>query len=254
VDRCLVNTEFAKKQAAGLGCDEEKIHILPQGIDLKEFPYVPRQAPQQPEPTVLLTVSRLHKDKGHKYAIDAVKGLIASGHRVAYRIVGNGPEQMALKDYVRNQGLEKVVLFLGSVTDEQLRQELCMAHIFLLPSLKDSTGHHIETQGVVLQEAMASGKIVVASQVGGIPESMDFGRKGFLVPDRDSSTLAQVIADITYAPQQWSAWQHEGRVWVEKYYDIHKIGCSLMKHYESVVNNRKSDKYQNYAIANISLY
>ena len=226
IHTCLVNTEFAKRQVVGQGCPPEKVRILPQGIALGDFPYRPR-ARAEGEPLRVLTVARLHPDKGHRYALEAVKHALEKGVHVDYRVVGTGPERERLEGITRDLGIGDRVRFLGAVDDATLLDEYANAHVFLLPSVRDETGHHEETQGVVLQEAQASGKIVVASRTGGIPECVDHGVSAFLVPDRSAAAIADALAHIAAHPEQWPAWQERGRQWVEGRFDARMIGRRL---------------------------
>src|SRR5262249_40798851 len=96
--RCfLVNTAFALSELAKPGCPVEKIRILPQGTDLDKFPFKPLDwAPGTP--VRLLTVARLHEQKGHRFALRALAQLRRRGFDVRYRIVGAGPERGRLEE------------------------------------------------------------------------------------------------------------------------------------------------------------
>jgi glycosyltransferase involved in cell wall biosynthesis len=231
--RLLVNTRFAQGQLAGLGCPEDKIEIIPQGIELEEFPFNPRQL-SPGDILRLLTVGRLHVDKGHRYCIEAVRRLRDQGISVEYRIVGVGPERGALESLSAELGVAGCVHFLGEADDAQLAREYRQAHLFVLPSLRDREGAHEETQGVVIQEAQACGKIVVATRTGGIPECVEDGVSAFLVPDRDAAALAQAIARVAATPARWDEWQRAGRRWVEEKFSIGRIGDRLWRLYNEL--------------------
>ncbi len=181
-----MNTEFAKGQLTELGCPPAKVEILPQGTDLAEFPFEPRPHPGT-EPIRFLTVGRLHEDKGHAYALRALAELANQGMEFRYHIVGYGPQRAALESLSRELGIADRVRLFDEVDDDGLREQYREAHIFLFPSLRDLKGKHEETQGVAMQEAQASGCLVVATRTGGIPESIDEAHAR-LVPDRTSSS------------------------------------------------------------------
>ncbi|MEQ1855823.1 MAG: glycosyltransferase [Longimicrobiales bacterium] len=237
IHTCLVNTEFAKKQAMSQGCPAEKVRILPQGITLSDFQYRPR-ARAEGERLRVLTVARLHPDKGHRYALEAVKRALEIGLQVDYRIIGTGPERERLERMTQDMGIADHVRFLGGVFDRTLVAEYAEAHVFLLPSVRDETGHHEETQGVVLQEAQASGKIIVASRTGGIPECLEEGVSAFLVPDRNGDAIAAALAQIAERPEEWPAWQERGRQWVESRFDARVIGQRLWDIYNEAAARR----------------
>lgn len=240
VSHVQVNTQFAAQQVIALGCSPEKIRILPQGTDLQGFPFCPRPPADSQQPLVILTVARVQSDKGHKYAIEAVARLVKTGHRIEYRIVGAGPEEDALRNQIKMLGMESSIKMLGPLPDIQLFDEYRHAHVFILPSLRDLEGKHEETQGVVIQEAQASGKIVIATITGGVPECVDNGVSAFLVEDRNAAAFEKAILDILHKPEQWQQWQGKARQWVETRYDINVIGEKQWELYQKAIADKKS--------------
>lgn len=234
-----VNTQFAAQQVIELGCAPEKIRILPQGTDLKEFPFCPRPPLENRQPLVILTVARVQADKGHRYAIEAVARLINAGHPIEYRIAGSGPEAQALQSQINALGMEAYITLLGPIPRAQLLDEYRNAHVFILPSLRDLEGKHEETQGVVIQEAQASGKIVIATRVGGVPECVDDGVSAFLVEDRSADAFEKAILDILRQPEKWQDWQEKARLWVETRYDINVIGEKQWTLYQEAITENK---------------
>lgn len=234
----LVCTRFAKEQLESAGCPADKIDILPQGCRLEDFPFRARPYPRE-GPVVLLTVARLSTEKGHRYAIEAVRKLRDRGRRVEYRIVGKGYEKRNLEDFVQEIRAQDYVRFLGELNDIELQKQYDEAHIFILPSIPDQDEYHTETQGVVIQEAQASGVLVVATRIGGIPECVDDGRSAFLVPARDPEALAAQIDVLLDHPDQWPEWQQRGRAWVEEHFDMKKIGRRLWEIYQEAIKTHR---------------
>ncbi len=230
----FVNTEFAKKQYVTLGGDPQKIRVVPQGISLDEFPFKIRPYPKDGEIN-LLTVGRYHLDKGQQYSIHAVAGLVKKGVKIKYRLVGSGPEIGNLRAVAKKLGVSANVQFFSSLSDEALREIYDSSHMFILPSLKSHDGFHEETQGVVLQEAQASGLITIATKTGGIPECIDDGVSGFLVVDRSADAIEEKLLEIIGSPEKWEAYQVAGRKWVENRYDIEYIGKILDSVYEEML-------------------
>lgn len=229
----LVNTKFARQQLRDLGCPDEKIQVIPQGIDLTQFPFAP-QSPPDGKPVRLLTVGRLHREKGHAFALRALARLGEHGLDYRYRIVGAGPEAASLRQDAARLGIAPRVSFLGELFGGALRREYREAHIFVFPSLRSLHGEWEETQGVALQEAQASGCIVIATRSGGIPECLDESHT-WLVPDRDSEALANAVATVLKTPERWSEWQEAGRAWVQDRYSIEKIGDGLVDLYVRIL-------------------
>jgi len=239
VDVALVNTNFAARQLESLGCPRDRVEILPQGIFLSDYPFRSRPRPDD-GPVELLTVGRIQADKGLTYAIDAVTLLRQRGYDIRYTIVGGGPQEEELRRRVADSNLGDVVSLTGRVDDGVLRGLYRRSHIFVLPSVTNPLEDHTETQGVVLQEAQASGLIVAASRVGGIPECVEEGVSAFLFPDRDPEGIASVIASIIARPEMWRAWQERGRAWVEARFDADLIGDELWRLYGGLLAGHRA--------------
>ena len=230
----LVNTEFAKKQYMSLGAPAEKMAVIPQGIITRDFVFLTKSKPEN-APVELLTVGRFHTDKGQQYVLQALPKLIALGYNLHYTLVGAGPERAALEKMVTQLDLQKHVSFYTSISEQKLKQLYARAHIFIFPSLTDKTGFHEETQGVAIQEAQASGLIVIATKTGGIPECVDDGNSAFLVEDRNADVIADKIQWIIDNPQHWNEWQHNARKYVETHFDIDVIGARLIQIYADTI-------------------
>ncbi|WP_026957805.1 glycosyltransferase family 4 protein [Aliagarivorans taiwanensis] len=231
----LVNTEFAKQHYAAKGGDPAKVRILPQGLRLEDFPFEPLAVPQGDEAIQLLTVGRFHPDKGQSYALEAMQALVEQGINLRYTMIGNGPDRPRLEELATSLGLAERVSFKSGLSDSELRAAYRQAHIFILPSLRDRDGFHEETQGVVMQEAQASGALVIATRTGGIPECLVDGEAGFLIEDRSSQSLADKIRYLIENRQDWPHWQQAGRQHVESHYDIKQIGLELQAIYKQAM-------------------
>ncbi|MBI1425223.1 MAG: glycosyltransferase [Gammaproteobacteria bacterium] len=240
-DLFFVNTEFAKRQLISLSCDEKKIRILPQGINLDEYPFHNKNYPNNGK-LIILTVGRFHKDKGHIYAIKAISKLIKEGYELEYRIVGVGPEKNAILQNVADENLTQHVHLLEALNDAELKKQYSEAHIFVLPSIRDRDGVHEETQGVVIQEAQASGLLVVATKTGGIPECVVDGEDAFLVDDRDFEAIYEKIKFLIQSKSNWPLWQKNARRHVEDNFSIHVLGARLLDFYTDTIEAASSNK------------
>jgi glycosyltransferase involved in cell wall biosynthesis len=233
-DVILVNTEFAKRQYLNLGAPADKIRIIPQGIVTRDFAFSAKPCPSD-SAIELLTVGRFHKDKGHIYVLQALPALLEQGYNLRYTMVGAGPEREQLERVVDQLNLRAIVSFHTGLSEERLKAIYSAAHIFILPSLKAQDGFHEETQGVAIQEAQASGLIVIATKTGGIPECVDDGTSAFLVEDRNAAAIGEKIKWIIDNPHQWHEWQHNARSYVENHFDIDVIGIRLMQIYADTI-------------------
>jgi colanic acid/amylovoran biosynthesis glycosyltransferase len=228
-----VNSEFTGRNVEALGCPHEKIVPLPVGLDPRDYPYAERRMTPARE-IRLLTVARLVECKGLAYAIRAFAPLARRWQTLCYDIVGDGPLRLGLEQLVREMGLSGRVRFLGWQSQEQVRQLYGRADLFVLPSVTSSDGQQ-EAQGLVLLEAQASGLPVVATHIGGIPESVVEGQSGFLVPERHAEALAERLTYLLEHPEIWTAMGRAGRSYVESHFDLNKLNDRLVGLYDRLL-------------------
>jgi glycosyltransferase involved in cell wall biosynthesis len=175
------------------------VSVIPYGLTVTAKPASAR-LPHQPP--ILLFVGRLDERKGLRYLLDALP-LVLAKRPVELRIVGAGLLESELKQQCCELGLESTTSFLGFVSKQALADEYAHCDVFVLPAIIDSKGD-TEGLGVVLIEALAHGKPVVASAVGGIKDVIS-PRTGWLVPEKDEIALAEAINSILANPVQAAA-------------------------------------------------
>ena len=196
-DAFIVNTSFARNELAQLGCQPDKIHMIPQGTNLDQFPFKERKINLK-DKIILLTVGRLSIEKGHHIAIEALAALADQFPTLEYHIVGDGPAKKELVHLCRQLNLMGKVKFHGFQTGDELLRNFANAHIFVLPSIDTKDGYAVETQGVVLQEAQACGIPVIGSHTGGIPDVINHGITGLLYNESDPLELARTYSTTYY--------------------------------------------------------
>ena len=168
------------------GVRSERIRLIHSGIDPAPFGKGDASTADA-APTVIGTVAVLEERKGHRFLLEAAALLKQQGHRLKYRLAGEGSERRRLRQLVLEKGLQEEVEFAGFVSD--IPAFLSAIDIFALPSL-------YEGLGVAVLEAMAAGKAVVATRAGGLPELVDDTITGVLVPQQDSRALARAIETL----------------------------------------------------------
>jgi len=234
-DLFTTNTNFTKHRVVELGCDEEKIVILPCGLRMESFTFRARTI-RKGEKVRILTVGRLVEKKGHEYVIKAMRRIAGKHRNVVYTIVGNGPLRSRLKRLVSKLGLEQNVEFLGALEDDQLSNVYEQSHIFVLPSVTARDGDK-EGQALVLQEAQAMGLPVISTLHNGIPEGVLDGKSGLLVRERSVDALVAAIEYLIDHPELWSAMGKNGREFVEARYDSKILNKKLMDLYMSLLSS-----------------
>ncbi|MDV3350198.1 glycosyltransferase family 4 protein [Leptolyngbyaceae cyanobacterium CCMR0082] len=181
------------------------LQVIPYGLTVEAKPTEPRAPEQIP---TLLFVGRLDERKGVCYLLDAL-AILLTERDVRLRIVGTGILETELKEQVQGLALEQQVDFLGFVSKAQLADEYAKCDVFVLPAIVDSKGD-TEGLGIVMIEALAHAKPVVATAVGGIPDVIRPGETGCLVPEKNSLALAKAIAELLDRPDWATQLGHQG--------------------------------------------
>lgn len=172
-------------------------------IPIEVIPYTTSLPEPEPRPTgrdgtgPVLFVGRLVERKGVAQALEAIARLGPDGPRL--EIVGEGPERPALAELAKRLGVADRVVFRGRISAPELQASYARAAVCVLPSVQDARGD-TEGLGVVLLEAMNHGTPVVASRIGGIPDIVEDGVSGLLVPPADVDALAAAVRRVLSDP------------------------------------------------------
>jgi glycosyltransferase involved in cell wall biosynthesis len=176
------------------------VSLIYNGVDLQRYNH------QQPcctlhdeysipeDSQIVGVVARLEAEKGHRTLMDAWPLVLFAQPRAWLLIVGEGSERNSLESQAASLGIADRVVFTGR--REDVPAVTAALDVAVLPSYR-------EAQGLSVLEAMALGRPVVASKVGGIPEMIEDGISGLLVPPNDSEALAgaivRLLSDHPYA-------------------------------------------------------
>jgi len=150
--------------------------------DSLSSPLIPKDAP-----FVLLSVGRLVKRKGFDMVIRAISRL----PRISYWIIGEGDDEMRLREIAKTCNIENAVRFFGSISRPAIFGYYKSCDAFIMPS-RDIDGD-VEGFGIVFLEAAVFKKPAIGGRSGGIPEAVDEGRTGFLVDPLDPKHIARAI-------------------------------------------------------------
>ena len=187
------------------------VDLVPAGVRLAAFPFTggptPGAAPR------LLFVGRLIPSKGVDVLLAATHRARAAGLAVTLRVVGDGPSRAALEAAARGHGLGDAVTFAGMRSHAEVREELERADIAVVPSQVLTNGLQ-EGSPVICKEAQATGVPLVASDVGGIPETLPPALRHELVVPGDAEALAARIVDVWQRRDDWPDRVRMQREWV----------------------------------------
>ncbi len=194
-DRVVAISSYTADQLRELA--DVPIEVIPYTTSLPPAPA--RASPPAGAPWTALSVGRLVERKGVTHLVDAVRLLSARGRDIRLVVVGDGPERSRLQQQIHEHGLDHHVELRGQVSADALQQAYAAADAFVLPAIVDRRGD-TEGLGVVLLEAMNYGTPVIASRIGGIPDIVEEGVSGLLVPAGDAAALAGALRRLIEDP------------------------------------------------------
>ena len=200
----VVPLVFARSQSLAnrlseFGCPPEKLRINRTGVPLDEFPFVDRQAPTDGHWRVM-QACRLIPKKGVATSLRAFAIFKKDHPQAKFYIAGKGPLQPELEMLAAGLGIFKDVHFVGFLSQPKLMELYASSHLFLHPSEMPPDENQEGVPNSIL-EAMATGLPVAATQHGGIPEAVEHGRTGWLVPEEDHIALANAMQEIARSPR-----------------------------------------------------
>jgi len=228
---CLGQGEYDKLRAA---LPDTPVHLLPNGVDAARFAAGDdREAATarawlgvRPGARLLLCVARLDPQKGQHVLLAAAERLVAAGSDVHVALVGHPTRPDHLERLRREVGegrlRGRVTIVEGlRYSDPRLPAMFRAADVFVLPSLH-------EPFGIVVLEAWAAGRPVVASRVGGIPSFATDGASALLVPPGDAAALSAAIARVLAEPALSGALAAAGAALVRERYDWTRVTDRLL--------------------------
>jgi len=226
-----VSQQVADFVVQEVGIPQCKVVVIPNGIDLRNFKYLPakrqaRAALGLPYELALIgTVARLNPVK----RLDVLLQALASVNGVCAVIIGDGPERARLEALRKQLGLVERVRFVGQQSN--VPEWLAAMDLFVLPS-------DWEGMSNALLEAMAVGLPVVATAVGGTPEVVVDGVTGLLVPPRDPEALAEAIIALLQDRERAEAMGRTGQERVERYFTVERMVQKTEALYEELIGEK----------------
>jgi glycosyltransferase involved in cell wall biosynthesis len=206
-----------------------RVQTIHSGVDLQRFDTVAAAPALFPAGMrVVGTVGHLAGHKGHRYLLEATKYLLDLEPQVGVVIVGDGKLRPALEAQAVALGIAERVCFTGFRRDVLAIMQQFEVFVF---------SSYLEGLGTAILDAMALRKPVVATHAGGIPEVVQDGVTGRLVPPREPYALAQAVSQLLHHPEQGRRFGDTGRQRVEQYFTAQHMATQTLHLYQRLLHH-----------------
>lgn len=207
------------------GLPDSLITVIHSGVDIDDD-VSEANILQSSRVPVVGTAGPLEAVKGLPFFLGAAARVLATGRDVEFVIAGAGPEESNLRRLARELGIDTRVTFMPNVLE--FDDALAAMDIFCLTSLQQGIGS-------IMLEAMAMGRPVIASRVGGVHRVVRDNENGLLVPPSNSDALAQRILELLDDPVHARAIGHAARAEVIKEYSVERMVSKTVELYQEVL-------------------
>lgn len=205
---------FMQAQAMRLVSSEQwhKFRIVRCGVDCRRLEQIRADSNGTGTPK-LICVGRLSPEKGHLGLLEVIQRLRTKGLDCSLNLVGDGPSRVVIEALAERLALNDRVSFSGFLQEDDTLAAIAACDILVLPSF-------MEGLPVVLIEALALGKPVIASRVAGIPELIEHGKSGLLFTPSNLAALEEAIEQLFQNREKWDRMGRVGKMRVENEFEI----------------------------------
>ena len=239
-DYLFCNSSDLKEDIVRAGIDKDRIDFVIYGVDNKKifFSEKERVALRQAmgisdNGIVLLMIGRFVPKKGFSTAFQSLKYIIGNNKNIRLVVIGDGPLKSEYLEILKKDGTESYVKFIGEIPTHELRRYYSACDIFLMPSRRLPS----DGLNVVVPEAMACGRPIVASNVGGNDLVIFHGVNGYLHAENDPKQLADLVVRLLENPAMMKRmgekslqlirerfnWDAIVKYYLERYYAVSSI-------------------------------
>jgi glycosyltransferase involved in cell wall biosynthesis len=224
-DVVIATSRAVADQAIGV-----RPHVVYPGVEIPDNESRGTVIPHVTTARVIGTAGRLVPIKGIVYLIRALASLRTEIPDLRLEIAGSGPERSTIENEIRSHGLTDCVTFLD--WQAELLPVFARWDIFVLPSLEESFG-------IAALEAMAAGLPVVATAVGGVPELVEDGRTGWLVPPANPNALADRLRGLLLDPEERRAMGAAGQARARESFSVGRMVTAISEIYDQLLKTRQ---------------
>jgi glycosyltransferase involved in cell wall biosynthesis len=232
--RIIAVSSGIQEEMLTYGIPREKMRVIDNGIDITRFhesvspKAVKEEFGLKKEETIIGTIGNLGAEKGHMYLLQAAKDIVKNVGSVKFFFVGDGPLRGCLENEAKQLGIGDHVIFTGFRTD--IPNLLSIMDIFVLPSLKEGLP-------MVLLEAMAAKKAIVATRVGAIPKVVNNGN-GILVEPKDAEGLREAIVSLLTNEEKRRKYASAGYETVRMQFSSERMSSEYFDLYSELLGDR----------------
>jgi len=233
-DKVFAASTFVYQEALNVGCDRERLVLLPNGVDLTRFhpeingAFIAKRLGVEKRPLVFTL--RAHEPKnGIEYLIRAVPLVVKEIPETIFVIGGDGSLRKYHEALARKLKVDNSCMFVGRISPRELPYYYSACDIFVIPSVT-------EAFGIVTVEAMACGKPVIGTNVGGTRDIVSDEVSGFLVRPKESNDIANKIISLIENPKQRREMGIKGRKIAEENFDVNKRIDTILSVYHELTN------------------
>jgi teichuronic acid biosynthesis glycosyltransferase TuaC len=201
VDVVITVSAALKDRTLALGTPKREIRVIPNGVDLRRFDPIDRSQARAElglpkDRKILVYASRLDEAKGLSYLLAALKKVLKHNNQGLLVLVGDGPYRQRVEQEAKELGLQDDVILAGPRPHAEIVKWMCACDLVVQPSLTEGSP-------LSVYEALACGRPMIASRVGGIPELITGDDYGLLVPPADAEALAEAL--LSGFRKEWDA-------------------------------------------------
>lgn len=234
-DKIIVLTQLEKIDYRKFGvANEDKTILVYMGLELDKFipgniDKIKNSLKIGSQAKVIGFVGRLEEIKGADFFVQAAGLCLKTNPRAKFTLAGEGSLRRKLEEKVNSAGFKEQIIFLG--WREDVADIMGILDILVLPSLNEAVG-------IVLIEAQSLGVPVIASNVGGIPEMINPGESGILIPPADPEALASAINHLLADPQRLQNMSLAAKTWVKDRFKAEQMVAKIIDIYQQVLKEK----------------